>query len=468
MSGPLAVATLRVATIGVCLAIAFAAAPSHAAGDIHVIRVAGSINPASSDYIQRSIEEAESADAQAIVIELDTPGGLVSSTKDIIQAMLNADLPVVVFVSPQGAWAGSAGTFITMAGHVAAMAPGSSIGAAHPVGIGGGNPGGQKPPPAGEEDEEKDSGGTRDFAGEKAENLLAAFIESIAKERGRNVEWAQQAVRESVAITADEAVELNVIDFVADNRRELLEKIDGRVVEVQGEERTLESAGARVVEVEMRFFQRVLHVLASPDVAVLLMMAGLLGLYLEFQNPGLIVPGTLGLAALILAMVAMQILPFSWLGLILFFAGLALMVGELFVPAYGLLFGAGLLCMLFGGTMLFDMPEASDLQVSFWPVLVPAVGTFGAFGALVAIAVGRSHGRAQVAGTDELVGMEGAVESAIAPGVQGRVFLRGEYWNAESADREGRLEPGDRAEVVRVEGLKIWVRRLPSGPATPQ
>ncbi len=468
MRGAARVATsLAVAIVGVWLGVGFGATPARAAGDIHVIRVAGSINPASSDYIQRSIEEAEAADAQAIVIELDTPGGLVSSTKDIIQAMLNARIAVVVFVSPQGAWAGSAGTFITMAGHVAAMAPGTSIGAAHPVGIGGGAPGGQKQPPAGEEGEEG-SGGTRDFAGEKAENLLAAFIESIAKERGRNVEWAQQAVRESVAITADEAVELDVIDLVADNRAELLEKIDGRVVEVLGEERTLEAAGARVVEVEMRFFQRVLHVLASPDVAVLLLMAGLLGLYLEFQNPGLIVPGTLGLAALILAMVAMQILPFSWLGLILFFAGLALMVGELFVPAYGLLFGAGLLSMLFGGTMLFDMPEASDLQVSFWPVLVPAVGTFGAFGALVAIAVGRSHSLAQVAGTDELVGMEGDVESAIGPGVQGRVFLRGEYWNAESADRDGHLEPGDRAEVVRVEGLKVWVRRLPSEPATTQ
>ncbi len=432
---------------------------AQAAGDIHVIRVAGSINPASSDYIQRSIEEAEAADAQAIVIELDTPGRLVSATQDIIQSILNAQVAVVVFVSPQGAWAGSAGTFITMAGHIAAMAPGTSIGAAHPVGIGGGSPGGQRQPTGGEEGEDKGSGGPRDFAGEKAENLLAAFIESIAKERGRNVDWAQQAVRESVAITADEAVELDVIDLVADNRAELLEKIDGRAVEVSGEERTLDVGGARIVEVEMRFFQRVLHVLASPDVAVLLLMAGLLGLYLEFQNPGLIVPGTMGLAALILAMVAMQILPFSWLGLILFFAGLALMVGELFVPAYGLLFGAGLLCMLFGGTMLFDMPEASDLQVSFWPVLVPAVGSFGVFGALVAIAVGRSHGLAQVAGTDELVGMEGSVESPIAEGVQGRVYLRGEYWNAESADRDETFEPGDRAEVVRVEGLKILVRR---------
>ncbi len=450
---------MRRAPLGVALVAAFAlfgyAAFPQAPGAIHVIRVAGTINPASSDFIQRSIEEAAAQGAQALILELDTPGGLVSSTKDIIQAILNAPLAVIVYVSPRGAWAGSAGTFITMAGHIAAMAPGTSIGAAHPVGIGGGAPGGGR----GEKRGEGEGGGGRDVAGEKAENLLAAFIESIAKERNRNVEWAEQAVRESVAITADEALELDVIDLVAENRADLLTQIEGRVVDIIGEERTLVVAGAPVKEIQMRVFQKIMHVVASPDVAVLLLMAGLLGLYLEFQNPGMMVPGIGGLAFLILAMVALQILPFSWLGLILFFAGLGLIAAELFVPSYGLLFGAGLLCMLFGGTMIFDMPEASDLQVSFWPVLVPAVGTFAAFGALVAVAIGRSRMLAQVAGTDELIGMEGKVESAIEGGVPGRMFLRGEYWNAVNEDAEEALAPGDRAEVVRVEGLKVWVRR---------
>ncbi len=433
---------------------AFAVAPAAQSADaIHVIRVAGTINPASSDFIQRSIEEAGAAGAQAVLLELDTPGGLVSSTKDIIQAILNAPVMVIVYVSPQGAWAGSAGTFITIAGHVAAMAPGTSIGAAHPVGIGGGSPGGKGTKPG-----EEEGAPARDFAGEKAENLLAAFIESIAKERKRNVEWAVDAVRNSVAVPADEALELGVIDLVAPTRADLLRQLDGRVVEVAGVEHTLVVAGAPVKEVDMRFFQRVLHVLASPDVAVLLLMAGLLGLYLEFQNPGLLVPGIIGAACLVLAAVALQILPFSWLGLILFFAGLGLIVGELFVPSYGLLFGAGLLCMLFGGTMIFDMPAASDLQVSFWPVLVPAVGSFGLFGALVAVAVGRSRRLGQVAGTDELIGMDGAVESPIGDGAQGRIFLRGEYWNAVT-DEDEVLAPGERAEVVRVEGLKVWVRR---------
>ena len=362
-----------VASALACGLLAGAAAAQH----INVVVVDGSINPASSDYIQQAIALSETDGAAALLIELDTPGGLLSSTKDIIQAILNAEVPVVVFVSPRGAWAASAGTFITLAGHVAAMAPGTSIGAASPVGVSGGD--------------ERDSEGERtDVAQQKAEKFTSAFIESIAKERNRNVEWAVKAVEEAEAITQDVALELGVIDLVSKNREVLLEEIDGREVLLNGEPVTLKVAGARVQVIEMTTLQSLFNFLASPDIAVLLVMAGLLGLYIEFNQPGLLVPGIAGGLCLLLAAIAFQILPFSWVGVVLILLGLGLAAAEIFVSAYGLLLVAGLTCFLLGGTMLFDMPEASDLTVSFWSVLVPTVAGFAAFAGLVLYAVGRT------------------------------------------------------------------------------
>lgn len=430
------------------------AGPAAAAGHVNVIRVAGTINPASSSFIQKSIARSEADGAEALLLELDTPGGLVSSTKDIIQAMLNAKLPVVVYVAPQGAWAGSAGTFITLAGHVAAMAPGTSIGAAHPVGVGMPGGGGGEPGEKGE----KDAKGGRDVAGEKAENLLVAFIESIARERDRNVEWAAKAVRDSVAIAADEALALNVIDLVAQNRGELMAAIDGRTVEINGVERKLAVKDAELRVLEMSRVEQFMHVLASPDLAVLLLMAGLLGLYLEFSNPGLLVPGIAGAACLVLGLIALQILPFSWLGLILFLAGIGLLVAELFVGAYGVLLALGIGCMLLGGVMIFDVPEMSGLAVSFWSVLVPAVTGLALFGALIVFGLGRTMGRPQTAGTSELVGLVGRAEGVLAPG--GRVFVRGEYWNARADEP---LAAGQRVEVVAVEGMQLRVRKASEG-----
>lgn len=416
-----------------------------AAGHVNEIRVQGTINPASSDFIQKAIAQSEREQAAALVIELDTPGGLVSATKDIIQAILNAKVPVIVYVAPQGAWAGSAGTFITLAAHVAAMAPGTSIGAAHPVGVGvpgGAQPGGEK---------------GQDVAGEKAENLLAAYIESIARERKRNVEWAVQAVRESVAIPADEAKRLHVVDLVAATRAELLAASDGRKVEVAGESRTLALQDVEVRTIEMTALERFLHVLASPDVAVLLLLAGALGLYIEFSNPGLLAPGVAGAACLILGLIALQILPFSWLGLIVLLAGLGLLAAELFVGSYGVLFALGVACLLLGGTMVFDVPEGSDLGVSFWSVLVPAVTGMALFGALVVFGVGRTMGRRQTAGVDELIGMRGRAVEALAP--EGRVFVRGEYWSVRSEDP---VADGEPVEVLAVEGMRLRVRRAPA------
>ncbi len=432
--------------LGLSAAALAAKAPAEAplarrSGPVYVARIAGSINPASSDYLQKAIARSEQEGAALLVIELDTPGGLVASTKDIIQAMLNARVPVAVYVAPQGAWAGSAGTFITIAAHVAAMAPGSSIGAAHPVGIGGA-------PPAEE--------GKEDHAAQKAENLLAAFIESIARERERNVEWAVKAVRESVAVTAEEALRLKVIDLVASDRRELLRRIDGRAVKLGGERVTLAIAGAAEVEIPMPLLTRFLNVLVDPNVAVLLLMAGVLGLYVELNQPGALVPGVVGGICLVLALVAMQILPFSWLGLLLLASGVALLAAEAFVGSYGLLFAAGLVCFLVGGSMLFDRPEVSDLDVDFWSVLVPAVAGLGAFGALVVYALGRTLGRPQTAGVGELLGMLGTATTELGP--SGTVFVRGEYWRARATEP---VAPRERVEVVDVRGLELTVRRAP-------
>ena len=422
------------------------AGPAHAQ-HVNEIRIAGTINPASSDFIQKAIEQSERDGAAALLIELDTPGGLVSATKDIIQAMLNAKVPILVYVAPQGAWAGSAGTFITLAAHVAAMAPGTSIGAAHPVGVGspGGGGGG-----GGEGDEKG-----RDFASEKAENLLAAYIESIARERKRNVEWAVKAVRESVAIPADEALRLSVIDLVASSRADLLAQVDGREVQVEGTARQLALRDAEVRSIEMTALQRFLDVLASPDVAVLLLMAGMLGLYIEFSNPGLLIPGVAGAACLVMGLIALQILPFSWLGLILFAAGLGLIVAEVLVGAYGVLFALGIVCLLMGGSMLFEVPEMGDLDVSFWSVLVPAVTGFALFGALVVFGVGRTIRRRQTAGTGEMIGLVGRADQALTP--EGRVFVRGEYWAARA---DTPVAAGERVEVTAVEGMRLRVRAL--------
>lgn len=410
---------------------------------IDLVVISGSINPASADHIIEGIERAEREGSAALLLELDTPGGLVSSTKDIIQAMLNARVPVIVYVAPRGAWAGSAGTFITIAGHVAAMAPGTTIGAASPIGIG--------TPGEGEDDER------RDAAEEKAENMMAAFIESIAKQRQRNVEWAVKAVREAVAVSDDEALRLGVIDLVASSREDLLAQIEGRSVEVAGEPHELRLQGAEIRELAMSWANRFLDVLATPDVAILLILAGIFGLYTEFSNPGLILPGVVGGICLVLGLIALQILPFSWYGLLLFAVGIGLFVAELFVTSYGLLFIAGVGCLLLGGSLLFDVPEVGTLGVSFWSVLVPAVASLSLFALLVLVAVGRSFRRPQVSGSYELVGMVGTASTDLDR--EGTVFVRGEYWKAR-ADQP--IRQGERVEVEAVEGLSIRVR-----PAAP-
>jgi len=418
-----------------------------AAPQVGLVTVAGSINPASANYLIGAIARSESDGSAALLIELDTPGGLVTSTKDIIQAILNSRVPVIVYVSPRGAWAASAGTFITVSAHVAAMAPSTSIGAAHPVSVGGGGEKGSKPG-------SEEGPGFRDFSMEKAENLLAAYMETIAKKRNRNVEWVVDAVRNSKAIGEDEAVELGVVDLVAEDRDQLLEAIEGREVEVAGEMKTLKLAGAVVVRIEMTPLQALFSFLADPNVAMVLFLAGLLGIYVEVNNPGLIVPGVAGAVCLLLTAIAFQILPFSWVGLIMVIAGLGLLIAEIFISSYGALFAAGVLCFLLGGNMLFDRPELSDLSVSFWTVLIPAVGAMGIFAGIVVFSLGRSMLVRGIAGVDELVGLVGTACTALDP--EGRVYVRGEYWNVEA---EEHVDEGQSVEVLAVNGLHLRVRR---------
>ena len=302
---------------------------------VDVITVDGSIVPVMADYIQRGIDHAQDG-AQALVIELDTPGGLTSTTQVIVEAILNSPVPVIVYVSPAGAWAGSAGSFITLAGHVAAMAPGTFIGAAHPVTIGGA---GELPQP-----EE-----------EKIVNALASSIRSIAQERQRNVEAAEDMVRQSLAKTDQEALELNLIDLRAENLSELLDRLEGRQITLRGYEKTtLHTRGAEINRIPMTSVERFLHAISDPNVAYILLSLALLGIAVEFSNPGAILPGVVGGIALFLSLYSLGILGASWAGVLLMFLAFAMLVAEAFVPSHGLLAAGGVASMLMGSFLLFS------------------------------------------------------------------------------------------------------------------
>jgi membrane-bound serine protease (ClpP class) len=417
------------------LAIGISAlAQSKSAGVAHVdlIKIDGSINPAVDDFIRESIGRAKTNGARALIIQLDTPGGLVDSTRTIVKEMLAAPVPVIVYVAPGGARAGSAGVFITMAAHVAAMAPTTNIGAAHPV-AGGGQE-------------------VKGVMGEKIENDIAAFSETIAQRRGRNAEWAIQAVRKSVSITEKEALKINVIDVVAKDIDDLLKQAQGRKVDLDGRPLVLDFKDIRIDRYEMSLKQKLINALADPNIAYLLMMAGLLGLYMEFSHPGVFFPGVAGAICLILALTAFQVLPINYAGLGLIFLGIALLVGEAFAPSFGVLGIGGVISLGLGSFFLFDT-EGSDLVVDR-SIIFAAVGTLGAFVLAVSYLVFRSQQSRPSLGMEGLVGEVGEVKSKLSP--SGKIFVHGEYWNARA---DGDVDVGEKVEVVGYEGMNLKVRR---------
>ncbi|HXG52135.1 MAG TPA: nodulation protein NfeD [candidate division Zixibacteria bacterium] len=401
---------------------------------VDLIVVDGSINPAVDDFIRESIGRARANGARALIIQLDTPGGLLTSTRTIVKDLLGAQIPVVVYVAPSGAGAGSAGVFITMAAHIAAMAPGTNIGAAHPV-AGGGQE-------------------VKGVMGEKMENFVASFSETIAQKRGRNTEWAIQAVRKSVSITEQEALKKNVIDIIARDIDDLLRQAHGRTVDLDGKQTVLSLKDVRVVRHDMSLKQKILNALADPNIAYLLMMAGILGLYMEFSHPGTIFPGVVGAICLLLALTAFQLLPLNYAGLALVVLGVAMLIGEAFAPSFGVLGIGGMVALAFGSLLLFDT-ENSEVAVDR-SIVFTAVATLGSFVLAVSYLVFRSQKAKPSLGYQGLIGEVGEARTRLSP--VGKVFVHGEYWNAEA---DSAIEVGEKVKVVGYEGMRLKVSRIP-------
>ena len=432
--------TLRTIFLFVLLAggLSFAAQSTKEESQPHVdlISIDGSINPAVDDFIRESINRAKANGARALIIQLDTPGGLLNSTRAIVKEMLGAPVPVMVYVAPSGAGAGSAGVFVTMAAHIAAMAPGTNIGAAHPVGAGGQE--------------------VKGVMGEKIENFTASFSESIAQQRGRNTEWAIQAVRKSVSITEKEALKKNVIDIVARDVDDLLKQAHGRSVDLNGKRLSLDLREVRIVRHDMSIKQKVINTIADPNIAYLLMMAGILGLYMEFSHPGVIFPGVAGAICLLLAFASLQLLPINHTGLALMLLGVGLLVGEAFFPSFGVLGIGGMVSLALGSLLLFDT-ETSDYGVDK-SIVFTAVGTLGTFVLAVSYLVFRTQKSKPTMGLDGLIGEIGEARGHLAP--NGQIFVHGEYWNAQA---DGEIGVGEKVKVTGYDGMRLKVSRVREG-----
>jgi len=421
-----------------CLAGAYLPAVAGENADnrrVFLVSLQGTVNPGSADFFERVVERAEKEHAHALLVELDTPGGLVSSLRSMIRRVLASRVPVIVYVAPQGAQSASAGALLTLAAHVAAMSPGTEIGAAHPVGLGGGGDGDET-------------------MSRKAENDLAAFARSIADKRGRNEVWAERAVRESIASTANEALEANVIDLVAADRSELFTKLDGRKVETAAGETTLELTGAVIEEVKPTFQERILMRLADPNLAYIFIMAGLAGLYFELANPGSIFPGVLGAISLLIGLFALQALPVNVVGLLMIVLAVVFLGLELFIASGGVLALAGLVALFVGSLMLFNTAETGiglSLAV-FLPVFIAVSASL----LFVVWLVARSAKLKSVSGPEQLVGELCTVIHAVAPGKPGKVFVHGELWDAESGDE---LPEQSLALVAGIKGLVLQITK---------
>jgi len=404
---------------------------------VHVMTVRGIINPLTAGYLKRALQRAEAEGTAAVVLQLDTPGGLEGAMREMTQAILNSPLPVVVYVAPAGARATSAGLFITLAAHVAAMAPGTNIGAAHPVTLGG------EAGPA---------------AVEKMVSDAAATARALAQRRGRDPEWAEKAVRESLSMTASEAVARGVVDLRASDLETLLAEIDGQTVETMLGVVTLRTRGAAVVAVPMNPIEQLLHVITDPNLAYLLLVLGMWALIIEFQEPGVLVPGISGVIMLILAFAALGSLPLNWAGVAFLILAAILLVAELYEPDFGVLGVGSLVAFVLGSLLLFrpfvaPSPVMPAVQVNLWLV----AATAGGIAALAFLALGaglRAQRIQALGGPGELVGQRGWATTDLTP--EGTVQVAGELWTA--TVEEGPLAAGEAVEVIAVERVKLRVR----------
>ncbi|MBC8185643.1 nodulation protein NfeD [candidate division KSB1 bacterium] len=394
----------------------------------------GTINPISADYIISAIDQAEENRSQCLILELDTPGGLIAATQDIVKRMLASNIPLVVFVHPPGSGAVSAGVSITIAAHFAVMAPGTNIGAAHPVG-------------AGKTD-------TSDVSVQKATNWWATYNRSIAEKKGRNSEWIEKAVRESESITETEALEKNVIDFICPDLDSLLNILDGKIAEVDTGKVTLHTKNAKIIRHKMNLRFKILDIISNPSIAYILLMLGLLGIYFEFSNPGAILPGVLGCIFLIVAFFAMQQLPINVAGILLILFSLLLFLLEIKITSYGLLAIGGIVSMLLGSLMLFKSTPSISIHLPLNLIISVtfAISAFFIFAIYMAI---RTHTTKVTTGKEGITGETGVAVTNIDP--EGQVKLHGEYWKATS---QTKIKKNDKISVVKVDGLLLTVEKL--------
>ena len=399
------------------------------------ITIDGGINPASAELIHDAIEKAQHEKAQCVVINLNTPGGLLTSTRAIVSDILKSQVPVVVYVSPSGAHAGSAGTFITMAAHIAAMAPGTNIGAAHPVSM---------------------QGGSDAVMNEKGTNDAAAFIRSIAEKRGRDAVWAEQAVRHSLSITEKEALEKKVVDLIAANESDLLTQINGRNIETSNGTKTLHTQNATVQTMEMGFFQKILNMLSDPNIAYILMMLGFYGILFELFNPGAIFPGIAGVIFLIFAFYAMSSMPVNYAGVALIVFGIILFLLEIKIISHGLLAIGGTISVLLGSMILFRNSPMQNLVAISWTVMITTTAVTALF-FLFVVGMGLKAQRTQpVSGTHALIGQTAIALGDLNP--EGQVQLMGEIWSAVSPS--GKIKANEEVIVKDIINLTLYVAPL--------
>lgn len=428
-----------------------------------VLRIKGPINPVTAEFISDGFEAARSRNARLIVLTMDTPGGLSSSMRTIIQAILASPIPVAAYVFPPGSRAASAGTYILYASHVAAMAPGTNLGAATPIKIGGGNsplPGSEPPESTpGKDKAPEEKTRPEDAMTAKMVNDAVAYIRSLAEMRGRNADWAERSVREGASLPVDDALEQQVIEVVAADIPQLLRKLDGRQVTMGDRSRTLQTAGLKVEDIEPGWRYRLLAAITNPNIAFILLLVGVYGLIFEFSNPGTIGPGIIGVICLLLGLYALNVLPVNIAGLGLLLIAIALMVAEAFVPSFGVLGIGGLVAFVLAAMILFDT-DIPGFGIS-WPVIAVSAGISGALLVFLLGYVWRAQRRPVVTGSEGLIGMRAEVQQW--SGGRGYVRVAGERWGAVGADD---LAPQDRVVVRAIRGLVLEVARNGDPPQT--